>query len=96
MAIRIYPLKTPRHGIEINFVPTVKGSVYGGSIGRYSNNEYAAILDCVYEMADAISTSNGVSPITAVKQVCQDEGWTVLPTHQDLIAILLEDARDDH
>lgn len=90
MAIQIHPLKTPRHGIEINFVPSVKGGFYDDSIGLYSRNEYAAILDSVYEMADAICTSNGVSPMTAVKQVCQDEGWTVLPTHQDLIAILLE------
>lgn len=82
--------KSPRHGFLFDRVPTVRGSMYGGSIVRHHPESYGPILDCVFEMADDIATSNGVTPAAAIEQVLKDEGWRVLPTHKKEILKRLE------
>jgi len=81
--------KSPRHGIEFDRVPTVKASIRGGSKVKHRAGEYGPILDCVLEMADDISTGNGVSVESAVSQVLADEGWRILPTHRAAIVARL-------
>jgi hypothetical protein len=82
MPERCTPRTSPRHGFAFDQVPTVKGSMYGGSIVRHFPDSYGAILDCVYEMADDISNGNGVSIERAIDQVLKDEGWRILPRHR--------------
>lgn len=90
MAEYILREHSPRHGIPFNHLPTIKGSMYGGSIIAHYRDSYGPILDCVFEMADQIATSNGVSTAAAVDQVCRDEGWRVLPRHRAEIVKRLE------
>lgn len=90
MAEYILRKHSPRHAIPFNHLPTIKGSMYGGSITPYSRESYGAMLDCVFEMADQIATGNGVPAAAAVDQVCRDEGWRVLPRHRAEIVKRLE------
>jgi hypothetical protein len=66
----------------------------------YSKKEYGMILDCVYEMAEQIATSNGWVVGFAIDQLLNDKGWEVLPAHltairnriaDDRIALIFED-----
>lgn len=50
---------------------------YAGNHPSMSQEDYEFILDCVYEMADHIAASNGVSVVSAIHKVCSDEGWEV-------------------
>lgn len=74
-----------RHGFPYTSVPSVRGQALRQPA------EYGAILDCVYEMADAISNGNGIPADQAVDQVCRDEGWRLLPIHKQLIVQRLKD-----
>lgn len=90
MAKNIFPEKSARHGIPFAHIPTIRGSIYGGSIVKHYPDSYSAILDCVYEMADMVATGNGISIQSAIDLVCADEGWRVLPRHKALIRAMLE------
>lgn len=81
--------KTSRHGIPFDSIPTRKGSVYGGSLDCYTQEDYGAILDCVCEMTDMVATSNGWTLEKSIARVLTDEGWRILPSHQKLIIALL-------
>lgn len=90
MATPVYKtLKSPRHGFAFDRIPSVRGSIHGGSVTRYHESTYAAILDCVYEMADQIASGNGVTHSAAINQVLKDEQWTILPTHKAAILVRL-------
>lgn len=73
-----------RHGIVFDRVPTFQTFIY------HPPEAYSQILDCVYEMADAVSSANGVALEAAIAQVLKDENWRVLPTHQKQIIEALE------
>lgn len=77
--------KSPRHAIPFKEVPTIKGSMYGGSIVKHPTEFYGPILDCVYEMADQIANGNGETHERAIEIVLKDEGWRVLPKHKKQI-----------
>jgi hypothetical protein len=79
------PYVSPRHGFKFTEVPTVKGSMYGGSCVAHYPDSYGCILDCVFEMADDISTGNGVPVSKAIEQVLKDERWRLLPKHCKMI-----------
>lgn len=81
--------KSPRHGFEFDRVPTVRGSMFGGSIVRHYAESYGPILDCVFEMADDIASANGCTADAAVSQVLRDERWRLLPTHRAAIVARL-------
>lgn len=85
MSKRIYPEVSPRYGIKYNKIPTVRGSVFGGSVVRHYTECYGNILDSVCEMADVISTGNGISIERAIDVVCKDENWSVLPSDKKKI-----------
>jgi len=85
MSVLIHPRTSPRHGFPFEHLPTIKGNKYGGSITRHEAENYGPILDCVYEMADQIATSNGVPYEVAITQVCEDENWRLLPRHAKMI-----------
>lgn len=86
MAEKLYrTIKSPRHGFEFSEVPTVRGSIYGGSIVFHYPEYYGPILDCVFEMADQISTSNGIGAEAAIDMVLRDEGWRIIPRHRKQI-----------
>jgi hypothetical protein len=76
-----------RHGFMFDAVPTILGCVTYASDPAPA---YGAILDSAFEMADAIATSNGVPPASALAQVMQDEGWRILPRHRREILARLE------
>ena len=83
---------SPRHGFVFDKVPTVKGSMYGGSITIYkSPHSYGCVLDCVFEMALDVSCANGISAEMAVGEVVQLEGWRILPTHKKRIIQRIEE-----
>jgi hypothetical protein len=79
-----------RHKIQFNSLPT-KHSMRGSYDIYHDYRDYADILDCVYEMSDMISCSNGVSLERAIDQVLLDEQWTILPSHKKLIATMLQE-----
>lgn len=81
-----YSTTSSRHGFSFNRVPT-----YCRGDMRYTQKDYAAILDCVYEMADMIANSNGVSNSRAIDTVLETEGWVILPTHRTMILKKLEE-----
>lgn len=83
MARRILSTHTLRYRIPYANIPTMHG------YDHPPQEEYGTILDCVYEMADMVSTSNGISVDSAIEQVLKDEGWHILPTHKQLILSLL-------
>jgi hypothetical protein len=85
MSQAIEPMRSPRHGFRFAHIPTVRGSTYGGSIVRHYPDSYASILDCVFEMADDVATSNSWTHDRAIEQVLKDEGWRLLPRHRKLI-----------
>jgi hypothetical protein len=94
MSQRCYRVNiSPRHGFKFTHIPTRRGSVFGGSVVVHYEEEYAPILDCVYEMAEQIATGNGWPVEKAIKQVCKDEGWTLLPTHKRMIQNRIADDR---
>lgn len=82
---------TPRYSLKIYSVPTYYGSSYRAPIDYYTPESYKAILDCVYEMTDMVTTSNGVSVEQALSTVLADEGWHILPSHKKMIVKRLED-----
>jgi hypothetical protein len=71
-----------RHGFVFSSTPTIRGSFYGGSVTLYDPQSYGAILDCVFEMADQVSSGNGVTPQQAIRKVLKDEGWRLIPQHE--------------
>jgi hypothetical protein len=90
--------RSARHGIPYSCVPSKGGQYHWeyGSLGHSlpsGNNtnpkEYGDILDCVYEMADDISISNGIPVERAIEGVLTSECWRILPTHKRLITTLL-------
>jgi hypothetical protein len=82
--------KSPRHGIVFDRVPTIKGSIWGGSFAPYCPATYGQILDCVVDMADQIATANAWTYDHAIEKVLADEGWRLLPTHTRKIIKILE------
>lgn len=82
--------RSPRHGFEFDRVPTVRGSIRGGSVVAHYAESYGPILDCVFEMASDISSANGWPPEDAVAHVLRDEGWRLLPTHRAAIVARLD------
>lgn len=89
MAVSILKTASPRHGIVFADIPTIRGSMYGGSVVLYTAEQYGAILDCVLEMADAIASGNGVSVEAAIGRVTRDEKWRILPKHRKIIVDML-------
>lgn len=85
MAEKVTKQTSPRNGFVFSEVPTVRGSMYGGSAIAHSPKNYGPILDCVYEMADMISTGNGVPASQAIDMVLRDEAWRILPKHRQMI-----------
>ena len=86
MAQRVHKINvSPRHGFNFNEVPTVRGSMYGGSVVVHYEESYSLILDCVYEMALDIAGTNDISDDAAITKVLADEGWTILPKHRKQI-----------
>ena len=82
---------SPRHGFEIRAVPTNDGNfLYDCLIGQYPV-EYAAVLDCVYEMALDLVGANAITPSAAVAVVMVDENWRALPTHVKAIIKRVEE-----
>ena len=77
---------TARHKIRFKYLPTKDGGKYCRRKPAYTADEYASILDCVFEMADMVSTSNGIAPYKAIEQVLKDEGWLMVNIHKRMIA----------
>lgn len=90
MARYIGKTYSDRHAFKYDAIPTYRGPMYGGSIDCFEWREYSAVLDSAFEMADAIATSNGTPPASALAQVMQDEGWRILPRHRREILARLE------
>ena len=96
MAQKIAIQESPRNGIKFDRVPANVAWLLSHAIGSDAHKrktilaDYAATLDCVYEMADGISTGNGVPPLRAIEQVLRDQGWNILPTHKAVIADMLK------
>ena len=80
---------TPQYSLPYDRVPTVRGPIWGYSVDRYTSRDYSAILDCVYEMADMVASSNGGTIEESINRVLKDEDWYILPTHKKLIIKLL-------
>lgn len=62
---------TPRHRIPYGKIPP-----------GIRADDYTAILDCVFEMADDIMTGNGWTADKSVDTVLRDERWRILPMHR--------------
>lgn len=90
MAQKMWKQVSPRHQIPFDSVPTMRATHAGGSFTPWQPAQYGPILDSVFEMADAISTGNGISAAAAVEMVCKDEKWRLLPSHKKLIIEKLE------
>jgi hypothetical protein len=92
MVRKVAPTISPRHAFVFDTIPTIRGSMYGGG-DVYPNrcrtrnpaDDYAAVLDCVIDMADALVSGNGARPDDAVGQVLRDEDWRILPSHRAMI-----------
>jgi len=86
-------LKTvsPRHGFEVRAVPTNDGYDWYGHRTGDANTQYAAVLDCVYEMALDLVGANAITPSAAVALVMVDENWRALPTHVKAIIKRVEE-----
>lgn len=84
------PFYSSRNDIPFSEVPTKRGSIYGESIVVHHKDDYASILDTVYEMADQIATANGTTIEDAIEQVLRHEGWRILPKHRALIKTIWE------
>lgn len=87
MSMSIEKTLSPRHGFVYDAVPTAG---VGWPLFRSHPDSYGQILDSVFEMADAIATSNGTPPVSAVEQVIQAEGWRLLPRHKRAIVNALQ------
>lgn len=87
MTLYIGKTVSPRHGFVFDKIPTRHGSKHAdyGQLIAHHQDQYGPILDCVFEMADMIATSNGVSHEKAIETVLADEGWRILPTHRKSI-----------
>jgi hypothetical protein len=92
MAWYIGKTTSPRHGFVFYEIPTMKGSMYGGSITPIEWRDYGPVLDSVFEMADALVSCNGITPQQAVEQACKDERWRLTPNHKRMIVQRLEQA----
>lgn len=83
---------SPRYSIPFNRIPAqfvpIGSYVWHSSKNAVSN--YGPILDCVYEMADMIAESNGVSYNDAISQVLKDEKWSILKTDRETILAKLK------
>ena len=79
--------KSPRHGFVCKHRPMRSRSPF---IPCYSWQDYESMIDSVFEMADAIATSNGTPPASAVEQVIEAEGWRLLPRHKRAIVNALQ------
>ena len=82
---------SPRHGFEVRAVPTNDGYLWYDYLTGNCPDQYAAILDCVYEMALDLVGANAITPSAAVALVMVDEGWRVLPTHVKAIIKRVEE-----
>jgi hypothetical protein len=71
---------SPRHGFKVARVPACYNMFVNAAM------HYSEILDTVYEMADILATSNGLSYTAAIQQAITDERYTVLS--HDKAAIL--------
>lgn len=92
MAHYIGVTKTQRNQLPYNRIPTVRVTCMAGlSRDRYDRETYDKILDCVYEMTDMVSTSNGIPLERALYQVLKDEDWYILPSHKDMILAKLKE-----
>lgn len=69
---------SPRNAIPYNEIPS-----------GVTAEDYGAILDCVYEMADDVATANGIGVWTAIGRVLRYEKWILLECHERLIYNLL-------
>lgn len=94
MAVRVGWHSSPRHEFAFYSVPTRRVSrrtfAYINPVAMYTPADYGRILDSVFEMADAVATSNGTPPSSAVEQVLQAEGWRLLPRHKRAILKALQ------
>lgn len=72
-----------RYRFEFDKIPTFK--IGPRSLDICNADDYGCIIDNVIDMADAVSTSNGVSVASAIETVCKDEGWKVLNSHKKRI-----------
>jgi hypothetical protein len=61
---------SPRHRIPHRSPPRVCNYFV-----LYSPREYAQVLDCLYEMTDAVATANGIPHAEALEQTMRAEGW---------------------
>jgi len=95
MAKYIGKHRTGRYDLPYDEIPTIKGSVWGGSYEPYTPEEYGAILDCVYEMTDMVFHSNGETIHKAMTKVIQDEKWRILPSHQKMLLTYVELAQEN-
>jgi len=89
---KIVPLsRSPRCGIIFNMVPYSNADrVLGLWTQAKAIRDYGAILDCIFEMADAVSTANDISVEQAIAQVIRDEGYNVLSHDKFTIAAKLK------
>ena len=95
MALSIGKQHTLRYNLPYNKVPTVTGMVWGGSMSRYTVEDYGCILDAVYEMTDMVSNGNGVSLESAMNTVMVDKALYILPSHRTMIyTSLAEDSNE--
>jgi hypothetical protein len=80
---------SPRHGIPFSSVPAQHAQ---SAMHSYTSaaRAYGPILDCVYEMADMIAESNGVSHDAAISQVLKDEKWSLLAADRATIIAKLK------
>jgi hypothetical protein len=92
MTRAVVPTTSERHGFAFNKVPTIRGPVWGGGDlypndngVEYVGTDYGRVLDCVYEMTDAVASANGITHEQAIEQVLRDERWRILPTHKQMI-----------
>lgn len=81
------PLYTQRWSIPYHQVPNdMPNTAYGWP--NTKAEEYGRVLDCIYEMADQIATSNDIKIEDAIDKACRDQGWIVLPKHKRLLALI--------
>lgn len=80
MTLAVTRIASPRWGFSVKTVPTRKLSRHGDSYTPYSAADYAQILDTVYEMADQVANSNGISHERAIEQVIRAEEFCILPS----------------
>lgn len=78
-------MKTPRNGMEYDRVPS-QVQKDGSHKMLYTPEEYGAVLDTVYEIAQAVKDANGVSVHTALQSAVTQTGYRIMAVHHTLIA----------